>query len=318
MKIRYLVLLIVLALSPKVVSGQQGAGPSQAGSAPAKPMGDIALSPARLELVMKPGTEQTVVVNVIYSAEGENPQPFRLIAYLNDWSVSKDGDLQFHKPGTIPNSACPWMIYSPVEMTVVPGKIHPIRVTISVPQDAKPGDHLAVLFIEQRPDNIKLRQSRREIQARFRLGAIFYIMVPELTRKGSLEDLRAEATKDGILIVPTFKNEGNSHIRPIHSIRIMDRSGAEVVNLQDLEYMAVLGGSEMKMPIMINETLPAGTYQVRYTVNLGDGSNEIIEGRTDLIVSEQLAKKAGKPAGSSIAESEAPSTSNNASPKRQN
>jgi hypothetical protein len=280
-------------------------------------MSDIALSPARLELVMKPGMEQTVVVNVIYSAEGEDPRPFRLIAYLNDWSLSKEGDLQFHKAGTMPRSACPWIIYSPVEMTALPGRVHPIRVTISVPQDAQPGDHTAVLFIEARPDNIKLKQNVKEIRTRFRLGAIFYVMVPELTRKGSLEDLRAEATKDGILILPTFKNEGNSHIRPLHSITITDRNGAQVVDIRDMEHMSVLGGSEMKMPILIKEELPAGTYQVRYRVDLGDGSKELIEGRTDLVVSEQLAKKtaSSKPAGHSTAQ--APSPSNNTATKQQ-
>jgi hypothetical protein len=314
---RYLALLIALVLLPllpMIALGGQGSGTSQASSEPKETLDDIVLSPARLELIMKPGTEQTLVVNVIYSAGREDLQPFRLIAYLNDWSLSKDGNIQFHKPGTMPNSACPWIIYSPVEMTVVPGRVHPIRVTISVPPDAKPGDHLAVLFIEQRPDNIKLRRSAKEIQTRFRLGAIFYIMVPELTRRGSLEDLKAEAAKDGILIIPTFKNEGNSHIRPLHSITITDRGGAEVINIQDLEHMSVLGGSEMRMPILIKKDLPAGTYQVRYRVNLGDDSKKLIEGRTDLVVSEQLAKRAAQ--GSSGA-AQASLPSNGAAPKQQ-
>src|SRR5688572_13507680 len=56
---------------------------------------DIAISPSRLELPMLPGTEKTVVVNLIYSAGTGQGQPTRVIAYLGDWGISQKGKVVF-------------------------------------------------------------------------------------------------------------------------------------------------------------------------------------------------------------------------------
>src|SRR5690242_15663556 len=151
----------------------------------------ISLAPARLEFEMAPGSEITVVINLDYHATTENAQPVRIVASLNDWTIDRDGQVQFERAGTLPNSASSWLIYSPAETTVIPGNLHAIRVTVSVPKDATPGDHLSALIIEQRPDNIKLlTENRRQMVIRYRMAAVFYIKVPQLHRQGSLESLR--------------------------------------------------------------------------------------------------------------------------------
>src|SRR4030095_2468001 len=147
----------------------------------------ISLAPARLELEMSPGSETTVVVNLDYHTTEKNSQPVRIIASLNDWTIDRNGQVQFERAGTLPNSASSWLLYSPAETTVVPGNLHAIRVTISVPKDATPGDHLTALIVEQRPDNIKLNENRRQVVIRYRMAAVFYIKVPQLHRRGSLE-----------------------------------------------------------------------------------------------------------------------------------
>ncbi|MEQ1921072.1 MAG: hypothetical protein ABL952_01060 [Pyrinomonadaceae bacterium] len=98
--------------------------------------GGMALGPARFELEMKPGTETTVVVNLDYKAGDNVTQPARIVATLNDWTITKDGRVEYFPAGTQANSASPWLIYSPGEAAVTPGTIHQIRVTISVPANA--------------------------------------------------------------------------------------------------------------------------------------------------------------------------------------
>jgi hypothetical protein len=139
----------------------------------------ISLAPARIELEMQPGTETTVVVNLDYHTTNETSQPVRIVASLNDWTIDRNGQVQFGRPNTLPNSASAWLIYSPAETTVTPGNLHAIRVTISVPIDATPGDHLTSLIVEQRPDNIKLNENRRQMVIRYRMAAVFYIKVPQ-------------------------------------------------------------------------------------------------------------------------------------------
>jgi P pilus assembly chaperone PapD len=243
----------------------------------------ISLAPARFELEMQPGSETTVVVNLDYHSTTENSQPVRIVASLNDWTIDRDGQVQFEKANTYPNSASSWLIYSPAETTVTPGNLHAIRVTISVPKDATPGDHLTALVIEQRPENLKLNENRRQMVIRYRMGAVFYIKVPHLRRQGSLESLRAEAKGDQVVVTPLLKNAGNSVIRPLTSLKVTDSAGVSVVELPQKESLPLLGGAELAQPFVVETRLAPGTYNVKYRVDFQDGTRPT-EGITELVV----------------------------------
>ena len=249
-----------------------------------KPSGNgISLAPARLELEMQPGSETTVVVNLDYHSTADNAQPVRVVASLNDWTIDRDGQVKFERAGTLPNSASPWLIYSPAETTVTPGNLHAIRVTVSVPKDATPGDHLTALIIEQRPDNLKLNENRRQVVIRYRMAAVFYIKVPQLRRQGSLESLRAETKDDQILVTPMLKNSGNSVIRPLTSLKVTDSAGVAVAEMPQKESLPLLGGAELVQPILVESRLAPGTYTVKYRVDFQDGSRPT-EGVTELVI----------------------------------
>ena len=250
---------------------------------------DIAISPSRLELPMLPGTEKTVVVNLIYTADTGHGQPVRVIAHLGDWGISEKGKVVFYPVGSQANSASSWLVYSPTEVTVESGRVHPIRVTISVPKDATPGDHLAALFVESRPESNKLEDRQKQVHVKFRLGAVFYIMVPSLTKKGSLASLTSEAFESGIAVTPRLQNSGNSHIRPTYSIKVLDQRGTTVVETAETESLPVLANSEMDLPVTIEKRLPPGNYSIRYRVKFDDGG-PFTEGQADMLVEEKAVQ----------------------------
>jgi hypothetical protein len=232
---------------------------------------------------MKPGTETTVVVNLDYHSVGDAAQPARIVASLNDWTINKQGGVDFFRANSQTNSASSWLIYSPGEASVMPGAVHQIRVTVSVPADATPGDHLAALIIEQRPETLKTESNARQMVIRYRMASVFYIKVPGLIKHGDFGNLYAESTPDGIVVTPTFKNEGNTVIRPVGSVTIVDAAGKVVAELQNFEHFPVLGRSEMSKPLLIEKALPPGNYSVRYRVDFQDGG-KTVEGVTDLVV----------------------------------
>src|SRR5688572_5895652 len=253
---------------------------------PKTPGTGISLAPARFEMEMQPGSETTVVVNLDYHTDAGNAQPVRIVASLNDWTIDRNGEVRFEKANTLPNSASSWLIHSPAETMVIPGNLHAIRVTISVPKDATPGDHLTALIVEQRPDNLKLNENRRQVVIRYRMAAVFYIKVPQLRRVGSLESLRAEATANEVTVTPLLKNGGNSVIRPLTSLKIMDSTGVAVAELPQKESLPLLGGSELVQPVIVEARLAPGTYNVKYRVDFQDG-NRPTEGITELVVKER-------------------------------
>ena len=277
--------LLILLLGATVLLKAQG----QNSAAGPQPNGNgISLAPARLELEMQPGSETTVVVNLDYHSNAENSQPVRIIASLNDWTIDRSGQVRFEKPNSLPNSASSWLIYSPAETNVTPGNLHSIRVTVSVPKDATPGDHLTALIIEQRPDNIKLDQNRRQMVIKYRMAAAFYIKVPQLHRQGSLESLKVEASAEKVTVTPLLKNAGNTVIRPLTSLKVMNAAGVAVVELPQAESLPLLGGSELIQPLVVQARLAPGTYTASYRVDFQDG-NRPTEGVTEFIVRESQA-----------------------------
>lgn len=274
-----LLLFLLLVSSAAAARAQAPAAPAQT-----EPAADgIALAPARVELEMQPGAETTVVVNLDYRSSNAAAQSARIVASLNDWNITRDGQVEFYRAGTQPNSASAWLIYSPAETTVEPGKTHSIRVTVTVPKEAAPGDHLAALVVEQRPDTLKFGQGRRQMVVRYRMACVFYIKVPQLTRRGSLENLEATADASGVTVVPTLKNVGNSVLRPVSSAKVVDAAGRTVAELPEGESLPVLGGAELSQKLRIEKPLAPGAYSVRYRIDFQDGSR-MTEGVTDLVV----------------------------------
>jgi hypothetical protein len=144
------------------------------------------------------------------------------------------------------------------------------------------------LIVEQRPDILKLNQNRRQLVVRYRMAAVFYIKVPRLTRRGSLENLRVETRADSVVVIPTLKNQGNSVVRPLTSVKVTDRSGRLVAELPEQESLPVLSGSELAQPLKIEKVLPPGVYSVKYQVDFQDG-NRPTQGVTDLVVGNVAA-----------------------------
>jgi hypothetical protein len=248
---------------------------------------------------MAPGSETTVVVNLDYHSTMGDSKPVRIVASVNDWTIDRDGQVQFQRANTLPNSASSWLLYSPAETTVIPGNLHSIRVTISVPKDATAGDHLTALIIEQRPDNIKLNENRRQVVIRYRMAAVFYIKVPQLRRHGSLESLRAEAAADKLVVTPVLKNTGNSVLRPLTWLKVTDSSGVSIVELPQKESLPLLGGAELGQPVVLETHLVPGVYTVKYRVDFQDGSRPT-EGVTELVIPQSQRTSTGPAMGAPV------------------
>lgn len=275
------ILVLILLIFPAFAFAQNG--------------GSMAIAPARFELEMQPGTETTVVVDLDFKSAADAARPARIVASLNDWNITRDGRVEFFPANSQPNSASSWLIYSPGQASVMPGTIHQIRVTIAVPGNATPGDHLSALIIEQRPESIRAGENVRQMIVRYRMASVFYIKVPGLTRKGDFENLLAESTPSGVIVTPILRNEGNSVIRPTASLTVVDSNGKQVADLPEAEILPVLALSESARAVRIEKALAVGKYTVKYKIDFQDGSTRV-EGVTDLVIAPpQIAASGAAP-----------------------
>jgi methionine-rich copper-binding protein CopC len=98
-------------------------------------------------------------------------------------------------------------------------------------------------------------------------------------------------------VTPTLKNEGNSMIRPLASLKVLDADGKIVADMPEVEPLPILAGSETSQAVRIDKPLAPGTYTVKYRIDFQDGG-KATEGITDLIIkpSVQIASVFAPPA----------------------
>src|SRR5437870_7327853 len=81
----------------------------------------MGLNPTRIEMDIQPGQEKTA------SFEIESPPSAvsvrgRLLLSLTDWNVKEDGTIQYTDPGSLPDSASSWIVFSPAAVTIASGQ----------------------------------------------------------------------------------------------------------------------------------------------------------------------------------------------------
>ena len=106
---------------------------------------DFALHPADSQLALLPG-EQGVVILYVESASSTH-QPIDLVATPVDWCLDSDGVIRYSDVGSTANSASSWVLASPNLLTLTPGGMARIRLTVKVPRTAKAGIYRAGVFI---------------------------------------------------------------------------------------------------------------------------------------------------------------------------
>src|SRR5262245_47328360 len=98
----------------------------------------LGLRPMRLEIEALPGEEKTASF-LIEAPPSDVPVAGRLILSLSDWHINEDTSVTYQDPGSHPNSATPWITFSPTDFTITSGQTRLVRVTARVPQSVAPG-----------------------------------------------------------------------------------------------------------------------------------------------------------------------------------
>ncbi len=102
----------------------------------------MGLNPSRAEVEILPGTEKTLAFE-IESPPSNSPVRGRLLLSSTDWTISEDGAVQFPDPGTLPDSASRWIVFSPSAVSISSGQKQMVRVTVSVPEKTSAQDLFA-------------------------------------------------------------------------------------------------------------------------------------------------------------------------------
>lgn len=230
--------------------------------------------PGELELVPAPGGTATATLVVI----NHSPRRVRFTVKVQDAYLRPSGELSLLDGVKLAGSVARHSRVAPAEFDLDPNTQMPVRVTVTVPADAR-GELFGAVVVSPTP----ILQTDR------RLGTIS-IFVPKLAARLLVPVRGTEVVRGAIInmlaaprpggtgaeIKVVFRNSGNVHVRVSGGLVVLDPQGQQAGRLPIPEAL-VLPGSLREFKLTWDaKRLPPGTYTIRAVMDYG--ADELIAG----------------------------------------
>lgn len=230
----------------------------------------LGLNPARAEVEIIPGSQKTVGFRV-ESPTADADVRGRLILTPADWAIDEAGEVRYLDPGTTPDSASSWIVFSPSAISIAPGQSHLVRVTAEVPADAKPGVYRTAIFVQERPSAAAATPGQHLLILRFRYVFTLYVIVPPVASRGEFVDVQMVHEGDSFALVYDMKNVGSRHLRPKLSWSIRDVAAQEINAAKNQDGTVLLPFARLKDKAIVGKNFSPGRYEVSVQVDFRDG-----------------------------------------------
>lgn len=251
---------IILSLIGTFLLGMPNANPAE-----------IGVSPPRLEVEIN-GKTRTQSINIINLSN----KPVELKASLGTWTLGENNQVQ-----EIPSheqSLDQWIVFTPPRFTIPPGRSQTIRFAVRPKVKPTPGEHRAVLYLEEIPSN---RQDPQAVTTIARIGVLIYGYSGDTKRVGVLNSLTVNAKPNALAAVFDVSSQGNAHVRVKgqyaiwsatqypgasttkslpHTSLTQAKFPSGVVDAGVLDVTPVLGGTRRQVTMPIPKKLPPGNY----------------------------------------------------------
>src|SRR5208337_4671875 len=180
-KIRYAVLLICLAIC-------------LLGVIPANAQMSIMVSPIRVELQVKAGTNETNVIEI----RNEGTEPARIAVHAEDWTMDRKGNVSFSPAGGDPCSCAKWIQLNPTDFRLDPGQARQVRYSLTVPAEAKEGGYRAAIELDGIPTQDQGGPAKKRMTFRGRIVVMAYATVGNPEIRAQFQDFQVTAANKGI------------------------------------------------------------------------------------------------------------------------
>lgn len=212
----------------------------------------------------------TVIRHFMLTLGNDQPRT-QFKVHVQDWWRSEDGRQSFYRdPGTLPHSCAPWVQINPAEQAVDPGGMLDARLSVSVPQDAKPGGYWCVLTIDEVPDPLKTTPEGVGMQFYASVSVGVFINVGTVNKEAHILQVQVEHDTAEMKVA----NTGDCPLSVGGRIEFMKDSLAtaplftltipKTTVVTDPVNTAILTA---RLPATTD--LPSGTYLVRAIIDIG-------------------------------------------------
>jgi LPXTG-motif cell wall-anchored protein len=174
-------------------------------------------------------------------------RPIRFFIYPTDAvSVSDTAGFAALKDTEEPVDVGTWIELAASEYTVEPGKRIDVPFSITVPDDAEPGDHAGAILAVDADEGAGTGEGRDGISfdVRHRLGARVYVRVGgEVSPALRIDELHVERDGDQATVAWEVSNTGNVRLNPTATVKVTGWLGRTVRTMPASELPELLPGA---------------------------------------------------------------------------
>ncbi len=225
----------------------------------------IRVYPVKIEMPAEAGDSRLARINIENTAD----MPARILVYAQDFTRDEQGTYTFYEPGELglARSAAGWLALSVKELELEPGMAGVVDLELTVPENAEPGGHYTMVFVEAEP-----RIADQDVPpgpvilSKARVGVLVLGTVDgEIDRQGELVDFFISPMHFSLSVPMTvvFNNTGNVHMDLAGVINFTDWRGRNAGSHSIAERTSFPGSK-----LEINETWQQTPHLGRFTASI--------------------------------------------------
>lgn len=213
---------------------------------------------SRFEIELGPG-ESAEMVAVIQNFGAE---PIELRTFITGIVPMANGGLQIAERDAELHGSTLWLDYPGGEFTLAPGESTERVISVTVPEDAAPGQYVNAVSLETvNPVN---EDASGAFTQYFRKVVSVYVVVPgALAGNFEISEPIVEVFQGRAVIHLPVTNIGNARVDLTGSVTLVDSEG-EVVSTGDLVLGPIYMGQETEILVSIRPAPPVGDYMLTY------------------------------------------------------
>lgn len=207
----------------------------------------------------EPGSVHTLTA-VLGNVDDE---PLTLRTYAGDGFTLVNGGFGVREEADSGSGISSWLDYDAGTLTFEPGQGIERAFTVTVPEDAAPGQYIAGIVL-QTAEPIAVEGSAMFNQIIRKSVAVFITVPGEVTPSVELGTPQIDGNEAGQRVVVPVRNTGNVLLKPAGELVLTDASGTAVFT-QPFVMGSVYAGMETTLEVLLPAALPEGEYVVTAT-----------------------------------------------------
>jgi P pilus assembly chaperone PapD len=202
------------------------------------------------------------------SIVNEGSEPLRIRIYTQDFEYDKERG--YMKISEHPNSASPYVIFSPKELVIPPGVTRDVRVSFAIPSSKIDGEYRVAIFVQDLSERKVINPDNKYVVTMSpQIGSIFFISKGNISPELSAVNVgwNRETSMPRLVV----KNQGQASAYP--EVRWALKQGKTEIANDRISRVVLQAGRERAFDINLPEglKLTGGTYTLSGEIDSKDG-----------------------------------------------